>query len=103
MRVGKKGRRIVLAAIAPILAAGMAQADLQWDPANSPLTPSGGVGTWDLSTANWSNGTNDLAWDGKRILALLPAEPAEQRAQHGQVVFLRNFTDGLSERTSKRN
>ncbi len=37
-------------------------ATLTWDPSLVPATPVGGSGTWDLTTANWSDGTSDLAW-----------------------------------------
>ncbi|MFA4945452.1 MAG: hypothetical protein WC789_12215, partial [Lentisphaeria bacterium] len=38
-------------------------ASLTWDPGLTPVTPSGGNGTWDLSTtANWSNGVSDVQW-----------------------------------------
>src|SRR5688500_4444898 len=40
-----------------------AQAQLQWDTALTPGTPSGGAGAWDTITANWSDGTNDVFWD----------------------------------------
>ncbi|MGC3992466.1 MAG: autotransporter-associated beta strand repeat-containing protein [Chthoniobacteraceae bacterium] len=37
-------------------------ATYSWDASLTPATASGGTGTWDLSTANWSNGTTDQAW-----------------------------------------
>jgi autotransporter-associated beta strand protein len=37
-------------------------ANYSWDQGLTPLTPSGGTGTWDLATANWSNGSNDAVW-----------------------------------------
>ena len=40
-------------------------APLSWDPSHTPVTPSGGTGTWDLSTSpplSWSTGTSDVAW-----------------------------------------
>ncbi|BCM93312.1 hypothetical protein IAD21_05203 [Abditibacteriota bacterium] len=37
-------------------------ATLTWDPGHTPTTPSGGAGTWDTTTANWSNGTTDVVW-----------------------------------------
>ena len=37
-------------------------ATLTWDPTHVPATPAGGVGTWDLSSLNWSNGSTDVAW-----------------------------------------
>src|SRR5258707_879574 len=38
---------------------------LQWDPLFTPLSPSGGPGTWDNgTTANWSNGATDVIWSG---------------------------------------
>lgn len=45
--------------------AGLARAQLQWDPGLTPATPSGGTGTWSaLATVmNWSNGAADVAWD----------------------------------------
>ncbi|MGC4007425.1 MAG: PA14 domain-containing protein [Pirellulales bacterium] len=42
---------------------GYAQAaDFQWDPGHTPTTPSGGVGTWNTTTSDWSNGIADSAW-----------------------------------------
>ena len=36
---------------------------LYWDPSQTASgTGSGGTGTWDTSTANWFNGTSDVAW-----------------------------------------
>ena len=42
-----------------------ALAPLAWDPGHTPLAPagSGGAGTWDLTTANWSNGLSDIMWN----------------------------------------
>lgn len=37
-------------------------ANLNWDPGLTPATPSGGTGTWDLVTANWSSGGSDILW-----------------------------------------
>src|SRR5579863_8541627 len=38
-------------------------ATLTWDPANTPATPSGGAGTWNLTgLSNWSNGSTDSQW-----------------------------------------
>ncbi|MGC3989742.1 MAG: autotransporter-associated beta strand repeat-containing protein [Chthoniobacteraceae bacterium] len=37
-------------------------ASYTWDPSNTPATPAGGTGTWDLSSSFWSNGTTDQAW-----------------------------------------
>jgi len=39
-----------------------ASAQLTWDPGLTPAAPAGGAGTWDGTTANWSNGTSDVAW-----------------------------------------
>ena len=33
-----------------------------WDPGLTPASPTGGTGTWNTSTANWSNGSTDVAW-----------------------------------------
>jgi fibronectin-binding autotransporter adhesin len=42
---------------------GSTAATLTWDPGTTPLTPSGGTGTWDLTTtSNWSNGSADSQW-----------------------------------------
>jgi len=38
-------------------------AQLQWDPALTPATPSGGNGTWNAANANWSNGAVDSTWN----------------------------------------
>ncbi|MFA4945897.1 MAG: autotransporter-associated beta strand repeat-containing protein, partial [Lentisphaeria bacterium] len=55
---------LALTAAAALLATPAALAGtLSWDPGLTPLTPSGGDGTWDLSTtANWSNGVSDVQW-----------------------------------------
>ena len=37
-------------------------ATLSWDPSAGVTTPSGGSGSWDLSTLDWSNTTGDIAW-----------------------------------------
>ncbi|BCU79727.1 autotransporter-associated beta strand repeat-containing protein [Luteolibacter sp. LG18] len=58
----KKTRKlIVFLAVASSLQLGHA-AQLSWDPSLTPAIPSGGAGTWDLVTANWSNGASDLPW-----------------------------------------
>src|SRR6202042_2561290 len=37
---------------------------LYWDPSDSASgTGSGGNGTWDTSSANWFNGSSDVAWN----------------------------------------
>ena len=40
----------------------LAPATLTWAPGHTPTAPSGGTGTWDTTTTNWSNGTADVAW-----------------------------------------
>jgi autotransporter-associated beta strand protein len=35
---------------------------LTWDPTMAITSPTGGAGTWDLATSNWSNGTADNLW-----------------------------------------
>ena len=54
----------VAAAVAAGLTAGSVAraATLNWDPSLTPTKPSGGNGTWDLATTNWSNGTSDQVW-----------------------------------------
>src|SRR5687768_13205777 len=37
-------------------------ADLSWDPGQTPTTPSGGNGTWDTTSAVWSDGASDQVW-----------------------------------------
>ncbi|MEY3896141.1 MAG: hypothetical protein RLZZ214_1661 [Verrucomicrobiota bacterium] len=37
-------------------------ANFTWDPSQTPLTPSGGTGAWNLSDTFWSNGATDVAW-----------------------------------------
>lgn len=37
-------------------------APLSWDASLTPVTPSGGTGTWNLANTNWSNGATDQAW-----------------------------------------
>ena len=36
--------------------------NLNWDPGHVGSTSGSGSGTWDTSTANWWNGTSDVAW-----------------------------------------
>jgi autotransporter-associated beta strand protein len=43
--------------LAPAMAA-----PLSWDPAQTPATPSGGNGTWNLADAFWSDGAANQAW-----------------------------------------
>jgi autotransporter-associated beta strand protein len=50
-----------------VLAAGLATAGAQtlnWDPSHTGATTggSGGAGTWNLTSANWFNGTADVIW-----------------------------------------
>ncbi|MGN6371036.1 MAG: autotransporter-associated beta strand repeat-containing protein, partial [Phycisphaerae bacterium] len=54
--------QLVLAAA--VVSAGVAAhaATLSWDPSGGVTTPSGGTGSWDLSTLDWSNGAADVAW-----------------------------------------
>jgi autotransporter-associated beta strand protein len=67
-KVGQRGSwsSVVLMAIALILIArGISSASddvLGWDPGQTPATPSGGTGTWDSTTATWSNGSADVSW-----------------------------------------
>jgi fibronectin-binding autotransporter adhesin len=69
----KKDSRIALAAavgamgmqLFPLFGADHQQARAAvyfWDPGNTPGNPSGGAGTWDLSTLDWSNGASDTMW-----------------------------------------
>lgn len=55
-------RNILLASIMCTLPA-TSHAQLQWDPALTPATPSGGAGTWDAANVNWSNGAVDSTWN----------------------------------------
>jgi len=65
MRKGRYGSALILAAAMAGLAIGSktALAQFAWDPHQTPLTPSGGSGTWDNTTLNWSNGSSDVAWN----------------------------------------
>src|SRR6185437_16794028 len=65
MRKGRYGSALILAAAIAGLGIGSraAFAQFAWDPQQTPLTPSGGSGTWDNTTLNWSNGTSDVAWN----------------------------------------
>ena len=69
----KKESKIALAAaigamgmqLFPLLGVGARHAEAatyNWDPGLTPTTPSGGTGTWNLSTADWSNGATDGLW-----------------------------------------
>src|SRR5580658_4477697 len=69
----KKDSRIALAAavgamgmqLFPLFGADHQQARAAvyfWDPGNTPNNPSGGAGTWDLSTLDWSTGSGDTMW-----------------------------------------
>ena len=55
-------RNILLASLMCALTAA-SHAQLQWDPALTPATPSGGAGTWDAANVNWSNGAVDSTWN----------------------------------------
>jgi len=65
MRKGRYGSALILAAAMAGLAIGSktALAQFAWDPHQTPLTPSGGSGTWDNTLLNWSNGSSDVAWN----------------------------------------
>jgi hypothetical protein len=45
----------------------------------------------------------DLAPDGKRIAALMPAETAEGQKAQNQVIFLENFFDEVRRRTASQS
>jgi eukaryotic-like serine/threonine-protein kinase len=42
----------------------------------------------------------DLASDGKRIIALMPAETADEQKAQNHVIFLENFFDEVRRRTA---
>src|SRR6185437_1901646 len=65
MRKARRGSALILAAAMAGLGIGSkaALAQFAWDPHQTPLTPSGGSGTWDNTLLNWSNGTSDIAWN----------------------------------------
>lgn len=45
------------------LSTGVAQAaPFTWDPAMTPVAPSGGTGVWNISNVFWSDGANDFIW-----------------------------------------
>lgn len=70
MKMSNKNRAALAAtaAVAFLAAPQVRAAALSWDPGiptgtnQNPATPTGGTGSWDLSTANWSNATSDIAW-----------------------------------------
>lgn len=45
-----------------LLSQPLVAASYNWDPGLTPASPSGGTGTWDTITANWSNGASDVVW-----------------------------------------
>ncbi len=57
-------RRAASLFAAAVIAAGLSAhgATLNWDTTGTPASPGGGTGTWDLSTLDWSNLANDVAW-----------------------------------------
>ena len=65
MRKARRGSALILAAAIAGLSIGSKAtfAQFAWDPQQTPLTPSGGSGTWDNTTLNWSNGISDVAWN----------------------------------------
>jgi hypothetical protein len=66
-------RLLAMAAIAGLgISVPLAQADLQWDPGHTPLSSSGGAGTWNLAAANWSDGLVDRSWDGSVAIFSAP-------------------------------
>ena len=59
----------LMLAIAP-LAALPAYADLKWDAGGThPTAPADGAGTWNTTTAAWSNATTDIAWPNDTTIA----------------------------------
>ena len=60
----KRKGAMQIALVAAVIGVGLSAnaATLTWDPTLVPGAPAGGIGTWDLVTANWSNGTTDQAW-----------------------------------------
>ncbi len=55
--------RLAVALAGVLVGVQVAQAQtLRWDPAQSGGTSLGGNGTWDTTTANWWNGTANVAW-----------------------------------------
>jgi fibronectin-binding autotransporter adhesin len=65
MSLRKKLALVSLIAGAFALSSSSASAQLQWDPTFIPATPSGGPGTWNTTTANWSNLSTDALWDSQ--------------------------------------
>ncbi len=62
--VSKAKPSILAASCALLLAAPFAHADLQWDPVQTAMSPSGGDGIWDTTTPYWSDGImTDFTWD----------------------------------------
>src|SRR5262245_8406451 len=43
---------------------------LNWDPTFTATATGGGPGNWDTTTANWFNGTADVAWPGAGNIAV---------------------------------
>lgn len=41
----------------------VADAQLQWDPGQTPATPSGGTGVWNTTSNFWSDGAANTTWD----------------------------------------
>lgn len=65
MRKVQRGSVLILATAIAGLGIGSKAtfAQFAWDPQQTPITPSGGSGTWDNTTLNWSNGISDVAWN----------------------------------------
>ena len=67
-RKSRKSIAILSAGAAALLITGLgvsnaAAATLNWDPGLTGTSGSNGSGTWDTSTANWSDGTSDVVWN----------------------------------------
>ena len=58
-----------------------AQVTLNWDPGLSDTSTGGGAGTWTTGTANWYNGTADVAYTNTEAIAAT-LHALEQRLAH---------------------
>ena len=61
----------LMLAIAPLAAFALpAYADLKWDAGGThPTAPADGAGTWNTTTATWSNAATDIAWPNDTTIA----------------------------------
>jgi autotransporter-associated beta strand protein len=65
-----------------------------WDPNATPLSPTGGTGTWSTANANWSDGGSDVPWtNGSGATSNDAVVSASSAITVGSTVTVRNITN----------